>query len=243
MSGPVDEYLDEMFDQLAGTGAAGRRTLTEAEDHLRAAVADGVASGVAAEQAERDAVTRFGPVAGVTRELQAAHRRRTGLAALSGAWLVAGLTVVGLGVTYLGATVGRGAQPWQYQSVVFLSSASDTGQDVSFYTQGLVQPRDTVFTGVIVLLAGAALLAGRAVLGRRSALPPTSRRFLMLAAAIFVGLGVAFAVLPATDRLFPDWQGSGLRAATIAAGVALAIAVGIGTWGLFRGRRSRAPVG
>ena len=32
----VDRYLDALFDRLAGTGAAGRRALAEAEDHLPA---------------------------------------------------------------------------------------------------------------------------------------------------------------------------------------------------------------
>jgi len=244
MNGPVDEYLDEMFDRLAGTGAAGRRTLAETEDHLRAAVADGVASGVAAEQAEHDAGARFGPVAGVTRELEVGHRRRRALGALSGGWLVAGLTVVGLGVTYLAATIYRGGQPWQYQSVVFVSTVPEGGDTaVSFYVPDPVQPRDALVTAVIVLLAGAVLLAGRAVLGRRSALPPPSRRFPVLAAVAFVLLGVVFAVLPVMNGLFSDFQGSGLPVATIAATVALLIAIGIGVWGLLRVRRSRVPVG
>jgi hypothetical protein len=44
--GPVDRYLDDLFDALAGTGGAGRRALAEAEDHLRAATADRMADGV-----------------------------------------------------------------------------------------------------------------------------------------------------------------------------------------------------
>jgi hypothetical protein len=60
-AGPVDTYLDGMFDRLAGTGAAGRRMLTEAEDHLRAATADACERGLDPAAAEREAVTRFGP--------------------------------------------------------------------------------------------------------------------------------------------------------------------------------------
>ena len=56
----IERYLDELFDRLAGQGAAGRRTLAEAEDHLRAAAADAVASGLPADRAEHDAVSRFG---------------------------------------------------------------------------------------------------------------------------------------------------------------------------------------
>ena len=45
-AGPVEKYLDEMFDRLAGTGPAGRRMLAEAESHLLAAVDDGRARGL-----------------------------------------------------------------------------------------------------------------------------------------------------------------------------------------------------
>jgi len=49
----VERYLDGMFDRLAGTGGAGRRALAEAEDHLRAAVADARAAGLPAGEAEQ----------------------------------------------------------------------------------------------------------------------------------------------------------------------------------------------
>ncbi len=88
--GPVDEYLDGLFDQLAGTHATGRRLLADAEEHLRAAAAEGRAIGLSADEAERRAVQRFGP-AGLLAEqvpVTAATRgtalRRTTVAA----WLV-----------------------------------------------------------------------------------------------------------------------------------------------------------
>ncbi|MFI5913005.1 permease prefix domain 1-containing protein [Dactylosporangium sp. NPDC051541] len=56
----VERYLDELFDRLAGQGAAGRRMLEEAEQHLRLAVADRVAEGMPVADAEREAVARFG---------------------------------------------------------------------------------------------------------------------------------------------------------------------------------------
>src|ERR1022692_118220 len=61
----VERYLDEMFNRLAGTGAPGRRVLAETEDHLRAAVAAGLAKGLAERQAEHEAVVRFGSAARV----------------------------------------------------------------------------------------------------------------------------------------------------------------------------------
>ena len=44
----IERYLDELFDQLAGTGAAGRRALMEAEYHLRAVGADALPFPMAA---------------------------------------------------------------------------------------------------------------------------------------------------------------------------------------------------
>ena len=57
----IEWYLDELFGQLAGTGAAGRRALMEAEYHLRAAAADAMARGLPEDQAEREAVRPVRP--------------------------------------------------------------------------------------------------------------------------------------------------------------------------------------
>jgi hypothetical protein len=240
MSGHVDVYLDEIFDRLAGTGSTGRRALAETEDHLRAAVEDGVASGLSPEQAEHEAVTRFGPAAKVARQLGAVHRRRTALAALSGGWLVAGLAVLGLGVTYLGAAVNAAAGGGSTQGGKLFTTIAEL-QYVNFKAQfddvPVSQPRDTALVGLFVLLAGAAILAGRAFTGRRTGLPPTSRRFPALAAAVFLLVCAVFVGRPPSDQLFSVWQGPGLRIATIGAAVALVTAAGMATWGLARARR------
>src|SRR5690348_4621953 len=67
--GPVERYLDTMFDRLTGTGAAGRRMLAEAENHLLTATAEGRASGLDPETAEQQAVERFGPVDDLARQV------------------------------------------------------------------------------------------------------------------------------------------------------------------------------
>ena len=80
----IERYLDELFDQLAGTGAAGRRALLEAEYHLRAVAADAITRGLSQDQAEHEAVGRFGPPALVARTLRSAGRLNRGV---STAWL------------------------------------------------------------------------------------------------------------------------------------------------------------
>ena len=93
--GPVDRYLDEMFDLLAGTGADGRRLLVEAEEHLTEAAAEGRARGLDAEAAERAAVERFGAASTIARRVPASagtvlvslRRLAVGVWALTGAAL------------------------------------------------------------------------------------------------------------------------------------------------------------
>jgi hypothetical protein len=69
----IERHLDELFDRMAGQGAAGRRALIETEDHLRAAAADAMAQGLPADQAEHEAVTRFGSPGMVARKMHSAH--------------------------------------------------------------------------------------------------------------------------------------------------------------------------
>ena len=83
----IEWYLDELFDQLAGTGAAGRRALLEAEYHLRAVAADAMTRGLPEDQAEHEAVSRFGPPALVARKLRSAHPgASTGPCRRAGCW-------------------------------------------------------------------------------------------------------------------------------------------------------------
>ena len=105
--GPVEQALDELFDGLAGTGRTGRRALAEAEDHLRSAVAEGVAGGLSPGQAEQVAVDRFGPSGPVAGQLRAV-RYGPGAwlrPAFVGCWLAGGLGLVAIGVSGLLAEV------------------------------------------------------------------------------------------------------------------------------------------
>lgn len=99
--GPVDQYLDELFDRLAGTGAAGRRMLAEAESHLLAATEDGRGQGLDAETAEREAVERFGVVSGIVRHVPAtAGSVRASMRRLfTGTWAVAGMAMTWYGLS------------------------------------------------------------------------------------------------------------------------------------------------
>ena len=104
--GPVERYLDEMFDRLAGTGPAGRRLLAEAESHLFAAAEEGRARGLDAEAAEREAVGRFGTVPAVVRDVAVATRDVAGALRrlVTGTWIAAGIVMIWWG--------GHGVSAW-----------------------------------------------------------------------------------------------------------------------------------
>lgn len=67
--GPAARYLDDLAERLPGSGRSLRRILAEVEDHLAEAAAARRGPGVDQEAAEAAAVERFGPPAGIAREL------------------------------------------------------------------------------------------------------------------------------------------------------------------------------
>jgi hypothetical protein len=99
--GPVERYLDTMFDRLTGTGAAGRRILAEAENHLLTATAEGRARGLDLETAEQQAVERFGPVDDLARRVPVVTGNvRTSLRRFTvGTWAVVGTVMAWYGVS------------------------------------------------------------------------------------------------------------------------------------------------
>jgi hypothetical protein len=62
---PVEEYLDRLLAAAPGPPREVRALLAEAEAHLRDATTEGQAGGLSADEAERQAVARFGPVRSV----------------------------------------------------------------------------------------------------------------------------------------------------------------------------------
>lgn len=241
----VERYLDEMFDRLAGTGAAGRRALAETEDHLHAAVAGAMARNVPREQAEHDAVTRFGPSARIARQFRRAQRRgRLLTQSLSGVWLLTGLAAVAAGVSFLASALNIGLMlrihPEQFPACSsFLTPVCSESVPVM---------RTTALTGAVVSIVGGALLGSR-YLSRQAGLPPVPRRFPLLTAAVFAAGGVVLTVTgwpggwvgaawPGRG-LLQIQQGPGLRLSIIAGGTAVLCAVAIAAWGIVQARRPR----
>ena len=158
----IEWYLDELFDQLAGTGTSGRRALTEAEYHLRAVAAGAMTRGLPEDQAEHEAVSRFGPPALVARTLRSAGRLNR---AVSATWLLAGLAACGLGAAYL---LTAWWHTWQTPDCTIALA-------YGCYTTGMLVTRVTI-AGMIAA-AGATLLLGRWLAVRYAALASSRRGF------------------------------------------------------------------
>ncbi|GAA2488130.1 permease prefix domain 1-containing protein [Winogradskya humida] len=111
-TGPVERYLDEMFDLLSGTGADGRRLLIEAEEHLAEAVAEGRARGLDDEAAERQAVDRFGAANTIARRVPGSSGTvRLSLRRLTiGVWALTGTALAWYGLS--GALTWLLSWPW-----------------------------------------------------------------------------------------------------------------------------------
>jgi MYXO-CTERM domain-containing protein len=252
--GPVDRALDELFDRLAGTGGAGRRALAETEDHLRAAVAEGVAAGLSDTEAQRQAVVRFGPPARISGELRATHLGSSGWLrqAFVGTWLVGGLLGVAIGVsgvmaallgTFVGAdfvsgdasgvtyTAERCAEYFEY-----VPTATSCAEAAAVHHFGEIE-QSRIAVGVLGLfgLGVLWLVRRRTSLGHPAATPPAA----MVAVVLLALFGLASALLGGLSLMelaFGQTSGVG---ANLSAGVASGLAaLAVAAWILARRRRA-----
>jgi hypothetical protein len=192
----VDRYLDELSDRLASTGAFGRRAVAEAEDHLRAAVADGMARNLSQGQAEREAIARFGSAASIARLLRRAHRGSQLNSALSGTWLFAGIAIAGASMIWLVAAVSVAVHfrmhPWHPLPIC----AAHPSFPICNPERWAI--RQAVVTAVTLLALGVVVLSGRRLAMHRGGLVSASPRFPMLAAAGFTLVAAALAAMNST---------------------------------------------
>jgi hypothetical protein len=253
---PVEHLLDELFDALSGTGAAGRRALAEAEDHLHTAVAAGVSAGLSDEQAQREAVRRFGPVGRVAGELRVVHLGVRGLLrrAFTGTWLVGGLSLLAIGVSglvaeVLGRAYGAGFVAGDPSGVTYTAArCADYAEYHPAATScaaaaALHHWDEVVFyraaAGVLGLVAlGLLWLARRTILRGRSWAPPVAMVGMVTLALMGVA-GVLLSGYSVASLAFGESSGVG---ADLAGGsVALVVAVAVAVWAVRRAHRVPGP--
>ena len=249
--GPVDRYLDDMFNLLAGTGASGRRLLIEAEEHLTEAAAEGRARGLDPEAAERAAVDRFGAAAAVARRVPAPFGTvRVSLSKLTtAAWALTGTALAWYGLS--GAVAWLLSWPWTRLLIatdrfgaypmcerpripaVLIDCVRYNQQDLSLLPGTGNDFPYLVIGGLGMVLVVALLILRRATsLGAPSWTPSraaTGRTF-----AVLFGLTGVALVIEAIDGLFKDVQYYVLS--DVVAGL-LAFVIGVAA--IVRARRSR----
>lgn len=157
---PIEDYLDELLRRTQADPRTTRRLLDEANDHLRTAAAELEATGMPRIEAEREALRRFGPPAGMTR---GSGRRSFGaliLETLRASVLLGGCGLVAVGlsgvvVAVMNALFGR--------SFVGAATVLGTGgSTVAETAQDAVVLRALGGAVGLVVLAGYAALRGRA---------------------------------------------------------------------------------
>lgn len=112
----IGEYLDMVRTRLHTTPGEAGRILAEAEDHLRQAVADGLAAGLTKREAQEAAISSFGSVNAVVRAHNARLWRHPSPALLRdlvlAAWKLGSLALIAVGasglvVAAMNRTAGR----------------------------------------------------------------------------------------------------------------------------------------
>ena len=194
---PIDDYLDELLRRTRADARTTRRLLDEASDHLHAAAAELHSGGLSRQQAENEAVRRFGPVTPIVH----ATFRRSLLALVSetlrAALFLAGFALVAVGISGLVALVmnlwaGRSFVGGQ---TVFAGLGPGPGASVQETAD------DAVVLRVIAGLAGLLLLLGYVAWRRRVSSVPVLPAGLVdaLGAAAF-GAGTAGLAIASADQ-------------------------------------------
>lgn len=236
--GPIDAYLDALFVAAHdGDPAAARRLLAETETHLRECAARLRGQGLDPEDAEREAVHRFGPVGTVTPVLRPSLRDVARLPLRTFVRPIVGLAAVGaiaVGVSgalseLLGRIWGAGFVAGDLPGVAYTVARCavlqapypglDCAQAAAEHHWG-----EVVEYRVALGVLGLVLLLVWRLLPREAALPSGLAPSLAAAAFLLAGAATGFQAL---DAAVQGWQGTGawLSAAVVALPLAAVFAV------------------
>jgi hypothetical protein len=174
---PIDDYLDELLRRTRADARTTRRLLDEASDHLYATADELRSGGLSQQEAEAEAVRRFGPVTPIVRSTFRRSFLALVLETLRAAVFLAGCGLVAVGISGLVALVMN------------LSAGRSFVGGVTVFAGpgGSIQETadDAVVLRVIAGLAGLLLLLGYLAWRRQVSSPP------LLPAGLVDALGAA----------------------------------------------------
>jgi len=244
---PIDAYLDELLARLRGPAGDVRRTLVEAEAHLRDAVDEQVAAGTELAEARRVSIQRFGSVAQVA---ATANRSlagvRGGLVLGALLWAAGRMVAVGVACVGVAAVLARALAVLTSTAFVFGAPADavlpadrcahwlsvqpsaatcsqaamleNSSDTFQLYTGGAV-------VGLVVLGVAFTIRAlvrrARGTARAGTVLPPAAVP--AIGATVFGGTGVAMFSAGLSDVMLPGFWGRGLW--FVDAGVAILVAL------------------
>jgi MYXO-CTERM domain-containing protein len=198
---PIDDYLDELLRRTRADARTTRRLLDEASDHLHATAAELHGSGMSRQQAETEAVRRFGPVTPIVH----ATFRRSLLAlvfeTVRAALFLAGCGLVAVGISGLVALV---MNLWAGRSFV--------GGETVFPGASVQETADdAVVLRVIAGLVGLLVLLGYLAWRRRASSPSVLPAGLVdaLGAAAFAAGTAGLAIASADQAVQTGTPGVG----------------------------------
>lgn len=216
---PIQQYLDELRLSLRIPEVG--RILVEAEDHLRAATAAGMAEGLTEREAQQAAIAGFGPVRAIVYAHQTRHGRVAAVLAdlATALWRVAAFYLLAAFLLGLGGLLRSGSGcPGRAASCKLLTLVPETSALAALISWAA--------TGVAGLALLAAYFAVRRVQRRRGRVwsVPLGGYFPLAAvvASVAVGVGVLYAT---THVAFGPWS-----AIIIYAAVGLAVTYGLRMW-------------
>jgi hypothetical protein len=209
---PLEDYLDELLRRTHADARTTRRLLDEAGDHLHATAAELCSAGMSRQEAETEAVRRFGSVTPI---VQATHRQSLFalvLETVRAALFLGGCGLVAVGISGLVALVMN----------VVAGRSFVGGQSVFVGAQASVRETadDAVVLRVLAGLVGLVVLVGYYVWRRNSRVAPLLPAGLIdaLGAAAFAAGTVALAFVSADQARLtgPPGVGFALSGAVVA---------------------------
>lgn len=218
---PIQQYLDELRLSLRIPEVG--RILVEAEDHLRAATAAGMAEGLTEREAQQAAIAGFGPVRAIVYAHQTRHGRVAAvLADLAIAlWRVAAIYLLAAFLVGLDGLLRPGSGcPARAASCKLFTLVPETSALAALISWAA--------TGAVGLALLAAYFAVRRVQRRRGRVwsVPLGGYFPLAAVVASVAVGVGVLLLYTTTHIaFGPWS-----AIIIYAAVGLAVTYGLRMW-------------
>jgi hypothetical protein len=251
----IDEYVSALADRLRGPAIYTHRVLGEVEAHLQDASDALVQGGWAPDEAEREAIARFGDLktvaAGFNRDAPSGGAALTLRALVGAAGLLVGVGLLTVGVSAVASyALSRITSPQQVFGLPSHASVSAAScahwlavqpAATGCASAAALEARDdlTMYLGALGVV-GALILALALVL-RTRALPVAALSPLLVptvAVTMFAGAAVALAVLGVTDARIGNTWGQGMWFVQSACALAAAVVAAYPLLRSFRGAPS-----